>query len=124
MSNLYLIKSKNVEIICDDLHLSVCFDEAAKGMAKMSTNYLVIQRCFEDYHEENEDSCYIECLDLKLNGHFDFLITKLYRDHFEIIFDDETIKIEFNISNEKFKKLKKVLRMILVCVSDIECLDE
>ena len=89
------------------------FEESNDG------KYLLLQKCFDEFDCE-DNLCYLECSERDFIGHYSSLKTKLSRKSFEIFFDNNFIKIEFTITDKKFKEFKKVLEIILNGISIIE----
>ena len=84
------------------------------------TQYLLIQRQFEDY---DGGLCYIEDDKLLMVGHYKILVAKLTRTYFEIKFKSEknnSALISHTMTDEEFADAKKVLKIIHPAVSIIE----
>jgi uncharacterized protein VirK/YbjX len=84
------------------------------------TQYLLIQRQFEDY---DGGVCYVEDDELLMVDHYKILKAKLTRTYFEIKFKSEEKDSAFiyhTMTDEEFAEAKKVLKIIHPAVSIIE----
>ena len=78
--------------------------------------YVLIQRGFLEEDEGELAPCYIETLDECLIGHYSVLDAVLTRNRFILRLPpptNETLEVEVQASDHKFKDIRRVLRIIL-----------
>ncbi len=79
--------------------------------------YLLLQRAFLEEDEEDDDNpCYVETNDERLIGHYADIDVKLTRGRLTVNLPPpvaETIEADFNATDEKFERIRRMLGIIL-----------
>lgn len=99
-------------------YFQVLFEEERDSLE----NYFLIQRGFE-FEDITPDPCYIESDDLTLCGHLKISKVGLSRNRFYLLLGDKNqndLEIRFEISEENYQEVKRVLTIILSGYPDTE----
>jgi hypothetical protein len=110
-----VIDCKKIDIHCDDLGSQISFHHSDEDFEDDSGDYFLIQRYYGDYEEDEEDDAYyyIESSNEDFCGHFDNMSMKLTKSYFELQNKNGEMKIMYDITDEKFAELKRVLKIIV-----------
>jgi hypothetical protein len=91
----------------------VLFEEKRDDIDKP---YVLIQRAWLEEDEEESSLIYVETHDLELIGHYPKVDAELTRGHLELRLParpDGTIEIDFTTSDTNFRKVRRMLGIIL-----------
>lgn len=78
--------------------------------------YLLLQRAFLEEDEGEDAACYVETNDSRLIGHFPEIKVELTRHRLIVKLPspvDEVIEAKFRASDEEFKRIGQILKVIL-----------
>ena len=78
--------------------------------------YLLLQRAFLEEDEGDDSACYVETNDRRLTGHFPEIEFELTRHRLNVKLPspvDETIEAKFRATDEEFRRIAHILKVIV-----------
>jgi hypothetical protein len=110
-----------MKLNCQSVSTSEAGDEIFQILFNAEINqddgpYLLLQRAFLEEDDGDNVSCYVETNEENLIGHYPNLHADLSRSRLTLVLPsstNETIEINFQITDQKFRELRHVLTIVL-----------